>query len=121
MFGEMFSIWNDSSARILTFIYFTLIEGLGVGLFLDFSSCVMKRKTSASHCEFLIFRLQLLPNNGAVNNGPSELQEAIQDVLGSEEQMYSRHHNYMEDALRFYDKFSATVQLQEKYLVEEQK
>lgn len=89
-------------------------------MFLVFSSCVMKRKTSASHCEFLIFKLQLLPNNGAVNNGPSELQEAIQDVLGSEEQMYSCH-NYMEDALRFYDKSSATVQLQEKYLVEEQK
>lgn len=48
-------------------------------------------------------------------------QEAIWDVLGNEEQMYSPHHNYMEAALKFYDKSSATVQLQKKYLVEEQK
>lgn len=107
---------------LLRFLHLFTLYYLRVWVcFWFFSSCVVKRKTSAFLCEFLFFKLQILLNNRAVNNGPSELQEAIQDGLGKEQQMYSSHHNHMEDAPRFYDKSSAAVQLQEKCLVEEQK
>lgn len=47
-------------------------------------------------------------------------QEAIEDVLGNEEQIYSHHHNHMETALKSCDK-SVMIQLQKKYLLEERK